>query len=221
MNQIKAILFDLDNTLIDRTATVLHFLKDQYKEFDFINFCNEEDYLNSFMKYDNNGYAEKLDIYGKIVNDLKIKKTTPETLLRHFKENYPYEPILFPEVKQELQKLKDTNLKIAIVSNGRTKGQNLKIKKSGIKDFFDFIVISEEFGAKKPEISIYNHALSLLDMKPGSVLFVGDHPKYDVEMPRSLGMKAIWRKGNYFDPPTESDANIDNLSEISEFLKSY
>lgn len=57
---IGAIIFDLDETLFDRTKSVTHFLRDQYRRFDAIcDWVSEEEYLDCFLTLDNHRYTKK------------------------------------------------------------------------------------------------------------------------------------------------------------------
>ena len=61
----------------------------------------------------------------------------------------------------------------------------------GIADAVELVVTSVEVGVPKPAAEIYEHALGLLGVEPGSVLFVGDTFGPDYEGPRTVGMAAL------------------------------
>ncbi|GEM_PF-3756847 len=59
----QAFIFDLDDTLTDRTATVEHFVKEQYKRFGLDKHYLYETYRSRFMTLDKNGYADKQEMF--------------------------------------------------------------------------------------------------------------------------------------------------------------
>lgn len=213
---MKAIIFDLDGTLIDRTSTVRSFLGDQYNRFADRLACKKDEFIESVMKHQKNGYADKLIAYERSCSELN--ESIVEDLYRDFRARYGSDAISFAGVSTALEKL-SVDYTLAIVTNGKSSSQNAKIESAGIRDFFSTIKISEEEGLKKPNEDIYKRCLSDLSLSPADCLFVGDNPSFDVITPKKLGMKAVWVRSIHYGEPNEADAVVDSMVELPNILK--
>ena len=125
-----------------------------------------------------------------------------------FSENYlyrmPYEKELEPGAREVLEKLKGRGCKIAAVSNGFKEIQYGKLGNSGILDYMDTIVISEEVGAHKPSPVIFRTALERLcgvealsdkerrDFIKSQTLMVGDDFANDIEGAQIFGIDQFY-----------------------------
>lgn len=214
---IRAILFDLDETLVDRTETMRRFLIGQHQRFSALHAKDCGEYVNACLRYQDNGYADKYEAYKLACSDLD-SYVSADQLFEDFKEHYGKEPILFSKVSETLSILHRRYL-MGLVSNGRTKGQTAKIEASGIAKFFSSICISESIGSKKPDHRIFIKCLDDLSASPPESVFVGDNPEADIEPAKSLGMRAIWRRNEFFPEPQSCDGIYSNIDELPGLLK--
>ncbi len=99
---------------------------------------------------------------------------------------------LFPGVNDTLGKLRERGVALALVTNGDARQQRRKIAQHDLARFFDFIVIEGEFGAGKPESVVYRHALAAVDARPEEAWMVGDNLEWDVAAPQRLGLRGAW-----------------------------
>ncbi|MDF2867227.1 MAG: HAD-superfamily hydrolase, subfamily variant 1, partial [Gammaproteobacteria bacterium] len=83
--------------------------------------------------------------------------------------------------------------KLGIITNGFTELQQARLKRTGLSNHFDLIVISEQVGVAKPHRDIFEHALSLMG-NPGreKVLMVGDNPDTDILGGLNVGLDTCW-----------------------------
>jgi putative hydrolase of the HAD superfamily len=214
---MKAIFFDLDQTLVNRTGTFASYLKKAYRDLQFEQRgVTEQKFTDQVHQWDDNGYRDKQEAFSLVYKHLKLKASSSE-MFAHFKQFYGQDAQLFPNVFPFLETLAQ-NYPLALISNGRHEGQMTKLKVTGIKPFFKAILISESHGAKKPEPSIYLAACEQLNVQPADVMFVGDHPKNDVEQPKALGMKAVWIRNDVYSPPEQYDAIVDDVVDINQYF---
>jgi putative hydrolase of the HAD superfamily len=126
---------------------------------------------------------------------------------------------LFPDAVECLEALRRRGPGLALVTNGDASQQRDKIERHGLARFFDVVVIEGEFGAGKPEEVVYRHALSALGAEPGDAWMVGDHLEWDVEAPQRLGLTGVWldRSGGGLpiDAPVTPHRIIRSLEELS------
>ncbi|MFC0322661.1 pyrimidine 5'-nucleotidase [Gallibacterium melopsittaci] len=91
-----------------------------------------------------------------------------------------------------LQQLKD-RAKLAIITNGFTAMQQLRLHKTGLKDYFEFVVVSEEIGVSKPNPQFFHHALELASPQDSKqVLVVGDTLESDILGGNNVGLDTCW-----------------------------
>lgn len=72
------------------------------------------------------------------------------------------------------------------------------LKKLGINQHFNSVVISQDCGWRKPHPKIFSDALKRLDVKPAEVVFVGDSPKEDIKGALEAGLKTVFVCSQFF-----------------------
>jgi putative hydrolase of the HAD superfamily len=102
---------------------------------------------------------------------------------------------LFPGVVSALETLRGRGVALALVTNGDATHQRRKIAQHGLERFFDVIVIEGEMGVGKPEEVVYRYALSKLRAKAEEAWMVGDNLEWDVLAPQRLGLRGVWVDG--------------------------
>jgi len=212
----QAIFFDLDQTLLDRARTFQSYLAHLYADVVAPLNVAAESFYAEIHRWDDNGYRDKLETFALTVDQLAMSASA-EQLFAHFRKNYGQDAVLFDGVTETLDYLK-RKYPLALISNGRTKGQQKKLDITGIGHFFDQILISEAEGIKKPEPELYLRACQKMKVAPGDVIFVGDHPTNDIEAPKKLGMRAIWVRNDVYDPPIDHDGIVQSVAELPDLL---
>jgi putative hydrolase of the HAD superfamily len=125
---------------------------------------------------------------------------------------------LVPGAVETLTWLKSHGCRLALLTNGASAAQRMKIARFGLEMFFDRILIEGEVGFGKPDERVYRTALSEMDIAPDDAWMVGDNLQWDVEPAQKFGMRAIWVdvQGNGL-PKTSSvrpDQIVRKLSEL-------
>ncbi len=94
-----------------------------------------------------------------------------------------------------LQALRAKGLKTAIVSNTPWGSPGClwraEVERLGLREYVDAVVFCTDVGWRKPAKQIFEFALEKLHALPQDCLFVGDHPRWDVVGPRTVGMEAV------------------------------
>jgi putative hydrolase of the HAD superfamily len=99
---------------------------------------------------------------------------------------------LFPEASAFLTRLRELRVPLALVTNGDARQQRDKITRHDLARWFDAILIEGELGYGKPEEIVYREALRRLDVAAGDAWMVGDHIEFDVAAPQRLGLRGVW-----------------------------
>ena len=99
---------------------------------------------------------------------------------------------MFPDAAKTLAAIRAAGVKMALVTNGAAETQRAKIKQFALAPLFDHIQIEGEAGFGKPEERAYLHALQALDVAAADTWMVGDNLEWEVAAPQRLGIYAIW-----------------------------
>jgi FMN phosphatase YigB (HAD superfamily) len=126
------------------------------------------------------------------------------------------------EVVRKLTKL---GYKVAIIANDEdgVSARNV-INNTGLKDYFNTILISGELGIEKPDSRIFEVALESLGVKAKNAVMVGNRIDADIVGANRSEMTSIWFKWNNRYPASintkeeEPDFTISNLSELNAIL---
>jgi len=218
---IKAVLFDLDNTLIDfmqmkrnSCGAAISAMIDAG-----LKVKKEKALKRLFKLYDKYGLEEKT-IFQKFLKgevgrvDYRILANAI-VAYRNVRTSY-LAP--FPHTDYVLIKLKSKGIKLAIVSDAPKLKAWLRLMAMKIGNFFDVVVTYEDTGKLKPHKLPFKAALTKLNLKPQECLMVGDMPHRDIEGAKKLGMKTCFAK--YGDPTKKRKGNADyEIKDIKELLK--
>ena len=117
----------------------------------------------------------------------------------------------FAEVLPALERLKP-QYRLATLSNG-----NADLGAIGLAHHFEITLHAAALGCAKPDARAYAALAEALTLKPAEILFVGDEPHADVVGPRTAGMQTVWvNRGGVVWPDAldAADANISSLDEL-------
>ena len=110
--------------------------------------------------------------------------------------------------------------RLALLTNGSARMQRRKIDRFGLAPLFDAVLIEGEVGFGKPDPRVYERALDLLGVEPAVAWMVGDNLEWDVAEPQRQGIHGIWVdvRGTGLPPgqPVLPDRIIRRLSELRE-----
>jgi putative hydrolase of the HAD superfamily len=110
---------------------------------------------------------------------------------------------------------------LGIVTNGPTDVQRAKIELLALAPYVDFVVISEEFGAAKPDPAIFQEALRRGGREPHESVFIGDSVEADIAGAQASGIRSVWmnRAGAPWSAPLpEPDWEVADLTSVAQLL---
>jgi putative hydrolase of the HAD superfamily len=99
---------------------------------------------------------------------------------------------LLPNAMETLKWFHNQGVVLGMATNGSASGQRAKIERFGLTEYFERIIIEEEFGFGKPERQVYEALFESLGADPAKTWFVGDNLEFDVAAPQSFGVYGIW-----------------------------
>ena len=216
---LKAVIFDLDNTLIDfmkmkklSCEAAINAMIDAG-----LNVKKDKAMKELFALYDKYGLEEKT-IFQKLLNKLQ-KKVNYEILAsgivayRRVRAGF-LEP--YPHVGEVLFELKRTGVKLAIVSDAPRLKAWIRLVSMKINHFFDVVVTFDDTKEFKPSIKPFEIALKKLKVKPYECLTVGDRPERDIRGAKKLGILTCFAR--YGNPSAKSNADYE-INDIKELLE--
>ncbi|MFD2332899.1 HAD family hydrolase [Cohnella sp. GCM10020058] len=221
MKSVQAVLFDLDNTLLDRTRTFQNFTS-SFVDTYFTHAQHKESIATRIIDLDQDGYKDKHLLFAELLEELPwLTKPELNELMDYYNVHYVKNALLM-EHAAEIMSYVRQKYKLGLITNGRTTIQYGKIDRLEIRNLFDFILVSEEAGVKKPDNQIFKMASDKLGISPEQCLYIGDHPKNDIEGAGLAGMKTIWFEVNQ--PWREEitiipEHRIKHLRELEAILK--
>ncbi|MDX2137768.1 MAG: HAD family hydrolase [Chloroflexota bacterium] len=245
---LKAVLFDLDDTLLDWSGFHGDWAQMEAKHlrnvFNWI--ANEIHPLDDYDAYAAEFHTRTRDVWasarmslrapnlGSVLIEAAVALGVPPNLLdmRRVLEVYEWDAVagtvMFPDVPEAIQLLTAHNIKVGIVTNAYQPMwiRDVEITTHGIMPFFPTCRISAaDVGYLKPHPAIFQTALNCVGVKPQEAVFVGDDPEADVAGAQAAGLTAVLRLSPHrqrsFDGKIVPDARIYSLAELPALLDKW
>ena len=217
--EVEAVVFDLDDTLLDRRGSFERFIRNQWERFaQPLHAIDQEQYVQAAVRFDGDGYAPRKELFARVIALFQLPSDLAQTLLSDYRAGFPSACVLFPDAAQTLASLRASGLKIGLITNGSVRMQSRKLDWLALTPAFDTILISDAEGISKPDPRIFHRAMERLKVAPARSAFVGDNPVVDMAGARGAGMRAIWRRHPQASATVEADAVIEELSDLSSVL---
>ena len=217
---IRAVLFDLDNTLLDFMKMKNSAINAAVKSMIFtgLNIKKEQAIQDIYKIYEEYGYEyqEVFDLFlkntiGKV--DYKILAAG----IISYKKAKENSLTLYKNVDKTLLKLTKMGLKIGVISDAPSREAWIRICSMNLEHVFDTVVTLHEQGIHKPSPEPFKQAMKDLDVLPNETIMVGDWPERDIKGANEVGMKTAFAKyGDTFD--TKNSGADFELKDISDLI---
>jgi putative hydrolase of the HAD superfamily len=234
MNKPKAIILDLDDTIISFSAGSRPAWEKACSDFTLNNKDISEEILLTAIfnkakwywsdrirhkKGRNNMEQARREIVRMAFQELGLKKTESADKLADTYSSIRRETVtLFPNALETLMYLKNMGLFLVLLTNGDSSLQRHKIQKFNLFPLFDHIFIEGELGFGKPEPEAYLNVIDTLKLNVKELWMVGDNLEWDIEGAKKFGIFTIWndyrRKGLPENSRIKPDMIIHNISEL-------
>jgi putative hydrolase of the HAD superfamily len=221
---INTLIFDLDNTLIDRNAAMRLAVYDLLKLWGY-----QEPKLNTALEdiitYDNWGYTDRslfCDwLLHKYIKGETWKKMTPPALLTALQVMIAQRIQPDPSIQTVLHFL-TTQFQLVLASNGGSSIQRAKLRRAGLESFFQpkAIFISGEMKYEKPNPAFFQMIIQQLQLNATSTLVIGDNLVHDIMAPALCGILTCWvSHGRENEAGIRPNKIITNITEISKWSR--
>jgi len=220
MKNIKAIIFDAYGTLFDVNSAAekcKEKIGDKWEE--FANYWRttqlEYTWLRTLMKRHKDFWQITEDSLDKSMKLYNIDNSMKEELLNLYRVLSP-----FPEVKETLNKLKETSLKLAILSNGTPSLLKKLVAGNNLENIFDDIFSIEQVGVFKPDSKVYDIPVNKYKIQKNEIIFLSANT-WDVSGAGNYGYNCVWVNRNKSISDNldyETNHKVENLSQIIELI---
>lgn len=186
IEDIKAVIFDLDDTLYNEKE----YVKCGYKAIAGILpwVDNVEKKLWEFFENRKSAIDELLLSEGIFTDELKWR------CVHAYRSQIP-DICLKSDVKDLLVGLKSKGYQLGIITDGRPEGQHTKIRALTLEEYVNFIIVTDELGGseyRKPNVKAFEIMKKKMGVEYMQMCYVGDNIKKDFIAPEKLGIRAIW-----------------------------
>lgn len=221
---IKAIIFDIDNTLLDfmtmKSNAIQSAVQGMIKN--GLDVDENQAIKDIFEIYNSKGYEHQevlneyiIKILGRI--DYKILAAG----IVEYKAAKDASLTLYPGVKDTLIAISKFGLKLGILSDAPSREAWIRLYMLDIHKIFDEVVTFDDTGFYKPAKEPFIRICSRLDVNPDECLMVGDWPERDIKGANNLNMKTAFAKYGSTEAFEDSfaDYDLDTILELVEIIK--
>lgn len=221
-------LFDLDDTLLDFQASEKLCFKETFNNFGITELLED---IHKTYKIENNLLWKQIE-KGEIDKDFlkveRFKRTLehhkieipPHKMADFYLEQLPKNVVLIDGAVEALKYLHPFG-EIGIITNGIEETQRLRIKNSALKDFIDFLAVSEECGFAKPDVRFFEFAANKAkNFSKNSTLIIGDRIEADILGANQFGIDSCWFNPEKVENTSKANPNftITKLQELQSIL---
>jgi len=238
--RIHAILFDLDDTLIDWSGLTVDypvFMKPHLdKVYDYLaaqgQFLPDRDtFSETYTKIVIDHWAEAKKTwcavnFGRVLEDfaqtleLDVSQIDYHALMCAYDAQPIPDVVPFADTIPVLESLRAQDYKIGLVTNSMLPMwmRDVELEAYAIIDYFDVRLTSGDTGYIKPHPFIYQKALGLLGVEPGEAVFVGDRPDYDIVGANDAGLTSVLMAPTYLERELNNIQPDHIISCLSDLL---
>ncbi len=221
---INAVVFDLDNTLLDfmamKSYAVEAGIEGMIEAGLQINPKKAKDIIMNIYEDKGFEYQEVFDVFlKKELGKMNYKYLAAGIVA--YRKAREASLILYPNVKSTLIKLTKMGLKLGVVSDAPSREAWMRICFLNLHHIFDAVVTFDDTGFTKPSPEPFIKICSLLKINPKNAIMIGDWPERDVIGAKEVGMLTVFAKyGDTFNTiNSNADYDIDDITKLINIIK--
>ena len=199
---VRAVIFDLDDTLFDHGGSVRTALTTWLPQvpaadlpqltrawFD-LEHVHYESWRAGHISFDEQRRRRIRDFWLHLGRQLAPHDDL-DSLFASYLTHYEHAWQAFDDARPALVELNGLGFLTAVLTNGSTAQQNAKVDRIGLRARLCAVITSEELGVAKPDPRCYLSACEQLGVEPSQALHVGDRDDLDVLSARAAGLQAV------------------------------
>lgn len=216
MERIQAVIFDLDQTLLDRQASLLRFLEWQTTQMLNRELNDPASFIKRFIELDSHGEVWKDVVYSTLIREFDLHQRSVNELLSIYASDFWKFCVEKEGATEAITRLSKTH-RLGLISNGISPFQERNFRALEFAPLFQSVIVSEAIGLRKPDPAIFHLGCSQLGVEPAKAIYVGDNPTADIDGAKNAGLLTVFiPSGHYPDCPMADATCVDweNLPEI-------
>ena len=231
LNDVRGVVFDLDDTLLDQKAWMVSKLELTWSEQRNI-LPEREPFLSLALQIIEEG--NRAHLFDALCLQLGLDEAARTRLIETYRNARPQDRPLYSDVLVTLHRLRQLGYRIAILTDNPPASQRLKLEVCGLMPLTDALVLTAELGRQKPDPEVFTACARLLDLPSGQLVMVGDNLYRDIEGAHVAGYRhafQVQRTGAFFNfspdlaarlrPPSGASTLIAGLNELFWHLSGY
>jgi FMN phosphatase YigB (HAD superfamily) len=168
----KAIIFDLDDTLVDHKLWMIKKVEAIYARC-FANDVSENDLFLCAARLIDEGV--RVDLIDRLLAELSLPANLRASVIQAYREAVVSDTPLFSDVEPALEALKEKGFLIAVVTDNPPSTQRSKVEHAPILNCLDAVIYTREHGGEKPHEAGFVQAARSLSLEPSQLVMVGDN----------------------------------------------
>jgi len=221
---IKAVVFDLDNTLVDFMK-----MKEMAVEGAVeamidagLHLRKEEAIRKIYEIYDREGIEDQ-KVFDKFLSETfgRIDYKILAAGIVGYRKAKEAALVLYPHVHYTLMELLKMGKRLAVISDAPKLQAWTRLAQTGLHHYFEVVVTFDDTGKRKPDPEPFIFALDKLNVKPEESIMIGDWAERDIIGAKTIGMITVFaRYGNTFDTKISgADYEVDDIQELLTIIK--
>tara|TARA_B110000116_G_scaffold57655_1_gene49171 strand:+ start:1134 stop:1817 length:684 start_codon:yes stop_codon:yes gene_type:complete len=221
---IKAIIFDLDNTLLDFVKMKQFSVKAAITAMNEAGLEVDEKkaYEDIFDLYMERGW-ENQQVFDDYLNQTvgEVSNKILAAGIVSYRRAREATLLVYPNVNRTLIQLIKMGINLAVVSDAPSREAWMRLYYLNLHHVFDPVLTFDDTGVRKPSPKPFQMALDYLKIKPNEAIMIGDWPERDVVGAKEIGMKTIFaRYGDTFGTvDSGADWDVNNVYEVVNIIK--
>lgn len=223
-------MFDADGTLFDFDQAAAHALKATFFQYEL---PYEPQYIERYLEINRSLWAlfEKGQIEAAELKSLRFarlleslnRKADPSQMNEDYLGHLADGSMLLKGAKELVEELHG-KVKMMLITNGFQKVQRPRLERSGIENYFESVVVSDEVGVAKPDPQIFEHSFSTMgNPSKEDVLIIGDSLSSDIKGGNNYGIDTCWYNPQHKQRPDQMPITheVKNLAQIPQLLRKH
>ena len=221
---IKAIIFDLDNTLLDFVKMKQFAVKAAITAMieAGLNVDEEKAYQDIFDLYVEKGW-ENQQVFDDYLNQTvgNVSNKILAAGIVSYRRAREATLLVYPNVNKTLIELIKMGIQLSVVSDAPSREAWMRLYYLNLHHVFDPVLTFDDTGVRKPSPKPFKMALKIMKSTPDEVLMIGDWPERDVVGAKQIGIKTIFaRYGDTFGTvDSGADWDVNDIYELVDIVK--
>ncbi len=230
LNEIKAMFFDMDDTLVKYREPVMagfNSIKESFPELENAIVEDMMDQFRELFSYEavlnrEVSYREDISIrLSRILNDLGMDADDEKLHFSSvFWRAFWKKRRMVDGAKDILQLCRNMNIPVAVITNGNPQIQFRTMIRLKLHDYIDVILTPRTIDEVKPNNSLFHKAMNIFDIGPEGVVMIGDSFSADMVGAMNAGIIPVWLNISGNDRPEDGEvAEISSLCELVDLIR--